>query len=103
MYKIQLIVFNILINFTAILLGFFLAINLSTILGQTGDWGVLSSGLFAAAVETVSRIVYKTKKNLFFFKESTFSNRLNRGIALLNNLKIGILYGFFVESFKLGS
>ena len=66
MSKLQNILFNIFINFTAILLGFFLAINLSTILGQTGDWGVLSSGLFAAAVETVSRIVYKTKKNLYF-------------------------------------
>ena len=66
MSKLQIILFNIFINFTAILLGFFLAINLSTILGQTGDWGVLSSGLFAAAVETVSRIVYKTKKNLCF-------------------------------------
>jgi len=65
MSKLQTILFNIFINFTAILLGFFLAINLSTILGQTGDWGVLSSGLFAAAVETVSRIVYKTKKNLY--------------------------------------
>ena len=63
MSKFKSIVFNIFINFIAILLGFFLAINLSTILGQTGDWGVLSSGLFAAAVETVSRIVYKTKKN----------------------------------------
>ena len=66
MSKLQIILFNIFINFTAILLGFFLAINLSTILGQTVDWGVLSSGLFAAAVETVSRIVYKTKKNLCF-------------------------------------
>lgn len=66
MSKFRTLLFNVFINFTAILLGFFLAINLSTILGQTGDWGVLSSGLFAAAVETVSRIVYKTKKNLFF-------------------------------------
>ena len=66
MPRLHTILFNIFINFTAILLGFFLAINLSTILGQTGDWGVLSAGLFAAAVETVSRIVYKTKKNFYF-------------------------------------
>ena len=63
MFKLRNVAFNIFTNFIAILLGFFLAINLSTILGQTGDWGVLSSGLFAAAVETVSRVVYKTKKN----------------------------------------
>ena len=40
------------------------AINLSTILGQTGDWGILSSGLIAATIETLSRTVYGTKKNL---------------------------------------
>ena len=66
MIKFEYIVKVVFINFIAILLGFFLAINLSTILGQTGDWGVLSSGLFAAALETVSRIVYKTKKNFCF-------------------------------------
>jgi hypothetical protein len=33
-------------------------------LGQTGDWGVLSAGLLAASIETVSRIAYRTKKNL---------------------------------------
>lgn len=66
MSKFKIIVLNVFTNFIAILLGFFLAINFSTILGQTGDWGVLSSGLFAASVETVSRIVYKTKKNFCY-------------------------------------
>jgi hypothetical protein len=66
MYKLQNLFTKIFINFTAILLGFFVAINLSTILGQTGDWGVLSSGLLVASIETVSRIAYRTKKNLFY-------------------------------------
>jgi hypothetical protein len=64
MSKFQFISTGVLLNFISILLGFFLAINLSTILGQTGDWGVLSSGLIAATIETVSRFVYRTKKNL---------------------------------------
>ena len=54
----------IFLNFIAILLGFFLAINLSTILGQTGDWGILSSGLLTAFIETISRVIYKTKKKI---------------------------------------
>jgi len=66
MHKLQNLFTKIFINFIAILLGFFLAINLSTILGQTGDWGVLSSGLLAASIETVSRIAYRTKKNLVY-------------------------------------
>ncbi len=71
MFKFKNVALTIFTNFIAILLGFFLAINLSTILGQTGDWGVLSSGLFAAAVETVSRVVYKTKKNFRHWKSQT--------------------------------
>jgi hypothetical protein len=64
MSKFQSTSSGIILNFISILLGFFLAINLSTILGQTGDWGVLSSGLITATMETVSRFVYRTKKNL---------------------------------------
>ena len=52
MFKFQYIINVVFINFTAILLGFFLAINLSTILGQSGDWGVLSAGLITAVLET---------------------------------------------------
>lgn len=62
MNKIQHILRVVFINFIAILLGFFLAINLSTILGQSGDWGVLSAGMLTALLEITSRILYKTKK-----------------------------------------
>jgi Protein of unknown function (DUF565) len=66
MLKFQYSIKVVLINFIAILLGFFLAINLSTILGQSGDWGVLSAGLITAVLETISKILYKTKKKLIF-------------------------------------
>ena len=66
MLKFQHIINVVFINFTAILLGFFLAINLSTILGQSGDWGVLSAGLITAVLETISKILYKVKKKLIF-------------------------------------
>ena len=65
MTKLYTITIVIITNFAAILLGFFLAINLSTILGQTGDWGILSSGLLTAALEIVSKIMYKGKKNFY--------------------------------------
>jgi hypothetical protein len=66
MLKFQYIINVVFINFTAILLGFFLAINLSTILGQSGDWGVLSAGLITAVLEIISKILYKVKKKLIF-------------------------------------
>ena len=66
MLKFQYIIKLVFTNFIAILLGFFLAINLSTILGQSGDWGVLSAGVITAVLETISKILYKTKKKLVF-------------------------------------
>ena len=64
MRKVQYIIKLVFINFIAILLGFFLAINLSTILGQSGDWGILSAGILTAVLEIISRILYSTKKKL---------------------------------------
>jgi len=49
-------------SFLTILLGFFSANTLSTILGQTGDWGILSSGILVALIESINRIVYNHKK-----------------------------------------
>jgi len=66
MSKFQSTSSGIILNFISILLGFFLAINLSTILGQSGDWGVLSAGLITAVLETISKILYQTKKKLIF-------------------------------------
>jgi hypothetical protein len=31
-------------------------------LGQTGDWGILSSGILVALVESVNKIAYTNKK-----------------------------------------
>jgi ABC-type nitrate/sulfonate/bicarbonate transport system permease component len=52
------------VSFIGILLGFFLANVLATMLGQTGDWGVLSSGILVAFIESTNRIVYNNKKKL---------------------------------------
>nr|ASO75891.1 hypothetical protein [Storeatula sp. CCMP1868] len=58
----KLFLTSLFITFTSILIGFFLAIILSTLLGQTGDWGVLSSGILVALLETISKIIYTKKK-----------------------------------------
>nr|ARO91055.1 conserved hypothetical plastid protein [Flintiella sanguinaria] len=82
------------INLISLLGGFFIANALATLPSQTGDWSVVVSGVLVAITELTSKIVYKfyeTKnKNLFI-------------ITWINNMKIGIIYGFFVDSFKLGS
>jgi ABC-type nitrate/sulfonate/bicarbonate transport system permease component len=53
------------VSFIAILLGFFLANTLATMLGQTGDWGILSSGILVAFIESTNRVFYDNKKKLW--------------------------------------
>jgi len=96
------LVLRIFINFVAILLGFFFSINLSTALGQTGDWGIFSSGILVGVVEILSRFIYRIKRNLSWILLHS-QERLFLFIEVLNSIKIGLLYGFFVEAFKLGS
>nr|YP_009392647.1 hypothetical protein [Bostrychia tenella]ARW61209.1 hypothetical protein [Bostrychia tenella] len=71
------------------MLGFFFANVLSTIPAQTGDWGIMSGAIIATTNEILSQIIYN--------KNKSFINNL------INNTKIGIIYGLFVDAFKLGS
>jgi hypothetical protein len=59
------VIISFMINFTSILVGFFLAINVSTILGQTGDWGILASGILTGFLECTNNILYSNKKKCF--------------------------------------
>jgi hypothetical protein len=100
-YKKQLI--QLVTNFSPILLGIFISINISTILGQTGDWGMLIAGIIAAIIETVNTTTLGAKRKLLqtLYKEK--QKKTTKYINFINNLKIGILYGLFIEAFKLGS
>nr|YP_009398418.1 hypothetical protein [Lophocladia kuetzingii]ARW67604.1 hypothetical protein [Lophocladia kuetzingii] len=80
------------INLLCLMLGFFLANILSTLPAQTGDWNIISGGIIATCNEIISKFIYKNK---YIQKIVT--------INFINNIKIGILYGLFVDAFKLGS
>nr|YP_009397196.1 hypothetical protein [Thuretia quercifolia]ARW66382.1 hypothetical protein [Thuretia quercifolia] len=86
--------FNIIsLNIISLMLGFFIASVLSTIPAQTGDWGIMSAGIIVTINEILSKFIYYYKKR----KEKAFC------IKLVNNVKLGIIYGLFVDAFKLGS
>nr|YP_009392019.1 hypothetical protein [Periphykon beckeri]ARW60367.1 hypothetical protein [Periphykon beckeri] len=74
------------------MLGFFFANILSTIPAQTGDWNIMSGSIIVSLNELINQLIYKKKyiDNCLFIK-------------LVNNIKIGIIYGLFVDAFKLGS
>nr|YP_010336543.1 hypothetical protein MW557_pgp145 [Rhodospora sordida]UNJ14949.1 hypothetical protein [Rhodospora sordida] len=84
------------ISYTALkivnlLIGFFISTVMTTIVSQTGDWGIIAGAIAVTYIELFSNWVY--------------SNNLlnNKLMANLNSLRIGIIYGMFVDAFKLGS
>ncbi|KAK9716664.1 hypothetical protein RND81_06G249000 [Saponaria officinalis] len=79
-----------------LLLGFYTANALATILGQTGDWDVLVAGIVVAAVEGVGMLMYKRP-------QSSSNRRLQSLIVFINFWKAGVCLGLFVDAFKLGS
>nr|WCH56288.1 hypothetical protein [Hypnea sp.] len=72
-----------------LLFGFFISNVLSTIPAQTGDWGIIAASIIIAINEMISKTVYTVKKTTIFI--------------IINDLKIGIIYGLLVDAFKLGS
>ncbi|KAL6874049.1 hypothetical protein ACP4OV_014131 [Aristida adscensionis] len=79
-----------------VLLGFYTANALATILGQTGDWDVLVAGVVVAAIEGIGMLMYKRPA-------TRPPGRFQSLIALVNYWKAGVCLGLFVDAFKLGS
>lgn len=79
-----------------LLLGFYTANALATILGQTGDWDVLVAGVVVAAIEGIGMLMYKKP-----FTRPV--GRLQSLVVMVNYWKAGVCLGLFVDAFKLGS
>ena len=83
----------------SLLLGFFLGTAITSTAGQTSDWDVIAAAFVVLFTEIVSRFVYGRKPK-------TSIDGVARPpllIDIINNLKIGVTYGLFVEAFKLNS
>ena len=74
-----------------VLLGFYTANALATVLGQTGDWDVLVAGVVVAGM-----LMYRKPPSLS-------SMRLQSFVGMVNYWKAGVCLGLFVDAFKLGS
>jgi Protein of unknown function (DUF565) len=64
---------------------------------------MLSSELLTTVIEVTSKLIYEGKEHLSFVQNIKFKKNHIICINFLNNLKIGVLYRFFIESFKLGT
>lgn len=65
----------------------------STLPSQTGDWGIISGSIIVASNEIISKNIYKYMKNNYMFMI----------VHTFNCIRVGIIYGLFVDAFKLGS
>ena len=74
----------------SLLFGFYLSTILSTFPAQTGDWSIVSASIIVTFNEVLSKLLYKYQPKIIL-------------INLINLIKIGIIYGLFVDAFKLGS
>ncbi|XP_010551336.1 PREDICTED: ycf20-like protein [Tarenaya hassleriana] len=79
-----------------LLLGFYTANALATILGQTGDWDVLVAGVVVAAIEGIGMLMYKKPPSMS-------TGRFQSLVVMINFWKAGVCLGLFVDAFKLGS
>jgi Protein of unknown function (DUF565) len=84
----------------SLLLGNFLATAFSTIAGQTADLDVVAAMFLVLLTEAISWITYGSR-----LAKSGSATVKQRALwsEILNGLKLGMIYGLFVEAFKLGS
>lgn len=76
-----------------LLVGFFLASGISSTAGQTGLWDISIAAFCVVVTEVISRFIYGQGQR---------SPRIALG-DVVNALKIGFIYGLFLEAFKLNS
>lgn len=74
------------------LAGIYCATAFSTVIGQTGDWDILSAALAAVVVEGIGALMYGGSLQLF--------GSMRNLITLLNYWKAGLSLGLFFDSFK---
>lgn len=87
----------------SLLMGNFLASIVSTTTGQKADLDITVSLVLLTIVETVSWLTYGSNFGRRLPDSGSILSQRPLWVAILNNLKLGLIYGLFVEAFKLGS
>ncbi|KAJ9171034.1 hypothetical protein P3X46_019087 [Hevea brasiliensis] len=83
---------NLPIKLLFFLVGFYCATAFATVIGQTGDWDILSAAFAVAVVEGIGALMYRASFPLF--------NNIRSLITMFNYWKAGLSLGLFLDSFK---
>jgi Protein of unknown function (DUF565) len=87
----------------SLLFGNFLASAISTSTGQRTELDVVISLVLLLFTESISWLIYGSNIGRQNLGDREILSRRPILITLLNSLKLGLIYGLFVEAFKLGS
>jgi Protein of unknown function (DUF565) len=87
----------------SLLSGNFLASIVSTTTGQKAELDITVAIMLLTIVETVSWLTYGSNFGRRRTDSGAILGERPLWIAILNSLKLGLIYGLFVEAFKLGS
>ncbi|XP_020540095.1 uncharacterized protein LOC105647020 isoform X2 [Jatropha curcas] len=90
--RIQEIRKNLPMKLLFFLVGFYCATAFATVIGQTGDWDILSAALAVVVVEGIGALMYRASFPLF--------NNVRSLITMFNYWKAGLSLGLFLDSFK---
>ncbi|PON56894.1 hypothetical protein TorRG33x02_295130 [Trema orientale] len=74
------------------LAGFYCATAFATVIGQTGDWDILSAALAVVVVEGIGALMYRASFPVL--------NKIKSLITVFNYWKTGLSLGLFLDSFK---
>jgi ABC-type thiamin/hydroxymethylpyrimidine transport system permease subunit len=86
----------------SLLFGNFLASAVSTIAGQRAEPDVLVAAIVVGVAEVISWMTYANRPRSLQTSQPE-ANQRSLLIEALNGLKLGLLYGLFVQAFTLGS
>ncbi|XP_038684721.1 ycf20-like protein [Tripterygium wilfordii] len=90
--RIQELRKNLPLKLLFFLVGFYCATAFATVIGQTGDWDILSAALAVVVVEGIGALMYSGSLRLL--------NKIRSLITLFNYWKAGLSLGLFLDSFK---
>jgi Protein of unknown function (DUF565) len=87
----------------SLLFGNLLASVISSSTGQKAELDIVISFILTVITEAISWITYGSSLGRRQPESVAILGPRPLWIAMLNNLKLGLVYGLFVEAFKLGS
>jgi len=91
-----------LFNFVFFFGGFFVSNLFDTTLGSLFQWPILGSAFLVANFELFNKFYYETCQRTSFWQKIR-KRYIIKTLTYLNYFKQGIIYGFIVDAFKLGS